>query len=271
MPISGVDSTTTTSAQGASAAPTSALDRDAFLKLLVAQLSHQDPLKPMEGTEFVTQLAQFSSVEQQLAQSAKLDLISLQLSGLASNEAASLVGKQVTVRAKGTLDYGGDGLAVQGSASLPAKAKEVTIEIKDESGKVVRTLKRSDVPPGALEFSFDGRGDAGQTLPAGKYSAHVSAKDASGNELTVSDQVTGTVQQVTFENGYPELILDNGVRAPVSDLVSVGTAGVTSPAPGSDTNGSAGTGGKSDVLVTQPSVASPSLSVIGDLLSQLSR
>ena len=74
---------------GGGGAPQGALDRDAFLKLLVAQLSHQDPLKPMEGTEFVTQLAQFTAVEQQLAQSAKLDLISLQLRGLSNNEAAS--------------------------------------------------------------------------------------------------------------------------------------------------------------------------------------
>src|SRR5262245_60849649 len=70
-----------------------AVDKEAFLKLLVAQLSHQDPLQPTEGTEFVAQLSQFAMVEQSIAQSSKLDGISAQMTGLSSNEAAGLVGK----------------------------------------------------------------------------------------------------------------------------------------------------------------------------------
>ena len=77
MAISGISDGTNTNPNGTPAGPQSPLDKDAFLKLLVAQLQHQDPLKPMEGTEFVTQLAQFTAVEQGAAQTAKLDLISM--------------------------------------------------------------------------------------------------------------------------------------------------------------------------------------------------
>ena len=70
----------------------SAVDKEAFLQLLTAQLKNQDPLSPVDGTEWVAQLAQFSVVEQQIAQSQQLELMSLQLTGIASNAAVDLIG-----------------------------------------------------------------------------------------------------------------------------------------------------------------------------------
>src|SRR6266540_670742 len=91
----------TSSTDGATTSATlrqSPLDREAFLKLLVAQISHQDPLKPMEGTEFVAQLSQFAAVEQAIAQTQRLDALSAQLNGIANNDAVALVGKAVSIR-----------------------------------------------------------------------------------------------------------------------------------------------------------------------------
>jgi len=258
MAISGIsDNTNATTTTGG--APQSTLDKDAFLKLLVAQLSHQDPLKPMDGTEFVTQLAQFTAVEQGAAQTAKLDLISMQLGGLASNEAASLVGKQVTVRGQGGLSFDGT-LAPQGSASLSAAAKEVTVEVIDASGNVVDTIKMTNKPAGAMAFSWDGKNAAGNTLPAGQYTTKISAKDADGNAVAVSEEVSGTVVQVTYENGYPEVVLDNGVRAPVSDLVSVGLAPASPPPPGTSNTNSNSNIVNPDYAALGASQAGPSLS-----------
>jgi len=104
MPFPSVTSTTAGTQAGAepkNAGEKAAIDKEAFLKLLVAQLSNQDPLKPTEGTEFVAQLSQFAMVEQSIAQSSKLDLISNQMGGLASNEAAGLLGKSITARVDG--------------------------------------------------------------------------------------------------------------------------------------------------------------------------
>ncbi len=99
-----------------------ALDKDAFLKLLVAQLSNQDPLQPTEGTEFVAQLSQFAMVEQSIAQSAKLDTLSAQMTGLASNEAAGLVGKDVTMHdtsTEGAKDVSGKVMRVSFDKGYP--------------------------------------------------------------------------------------------------------------------------------------------------------
>ncbi len=199
------------------------MDREAFLKLLVAQLSHQDPLQPMEGTEFVTQLAQFTAVEQQLIQSAKLDLISLQMSGLANNEAAGLVGQFVTVRGKGVAF---DGVSPTTAAvTLSSPAQKVKVEVRGPDGELVRTLELGPQGKGPLSIPWDGKTDAGGTAPPGTYTFEVKAEDTKGEPVNVTQDVSGTVVQVSFDKGFPELILDSGVRAPISDLVSVGTSG----------------------------------------------
>lgn len=79
-------------------------------------------------------------------------------------------------------------------------------------------------PIGTMPITWDGKDDKGQTVPAGSYTCDVSATNASGAKVTVSQDVTGKVAKVSFDKGYPELTLESGATAPVSDLVSVGGA-----------------------------------------------
>jgi len=224
MTVSSVTGTTPTTASATTdSKEKSALDKDAFLKLLVAQLSHQDPLKPTEGTEFVTQLSQFAMVEQAIAQSSKLDILSTQMTGLASNEATALVGKDVTVRGSGIAF---DGVNATGSSiNLEGPAQKVTVRIQDASGKTVRTMEMGPRTPGAMPVKWDGKDDAGQPVAKGTYSIKVEAQTADGQPVSTSQDVSGKVVKVSFEKGYPELVLDSGVTAPISELVSVGAGG----------------------------------------------
>lgn len=220
MALPGVTNTTGATSATDSKKESAAIDKEAFLKLLVAQLSHQDPLQPTEGTEFVAQLSQFAMVEQAIAQSTKLDVLSAQMAGLANNEATALVGKEVTVRGSGVAF---DGVTATGaSVSLGAPAASVTVRIQDASGKTVRTLELGARGPGAVAIAWDGKDDAGQPVAKGTYAIKVDAKDADGKPVEASQDVVGRVTKVTFDKGYPELFLDSGVTAPISDLVSVG-------------------------------------------------
>lgn len=217
--IGGTGAATSTGAGSTGAATTPTLDKNAFLKLLVAQLQHQDPLKPMEGTEYVAQLSQFAMVEQSVAQTSKLDVMSTQLSGLSSNEATALVGKQVTVKGSGIAF---DGLLATGSSvTLGGAAQKVQVAIKDASGHTVRTLDLGAKPQGPLAITWDGKDDNGQTVASGKYSIDVKASGEGGAAVAVSQEVTSIVSKVSFDKGYPELVLDSGSTAPISDLVSV--------------------------------------------------
>ncbi len=201
------------------------VDKEAFLQLLVAQLEDQDPLNPMEGTEFVDQMATFTQVEQQIAQSQALDLISLQLTGLASNEAVSLIGKDVTIRGN-KIAFDGEN-ATGASATLDRSASDVTVTIRDAQGNAVRTMEMGPQAGGAMSVPWDGRDDAGNVLPSGSYSMDISARDESGGVVDVSQDVSGRVVGVSFDKGFPELILDSGARAPISDLISVAGQGAT--------------------------------------------
>lgn len=200
-----------------------ALSRDAFLKLLVAQLSNQDPLQPMQGTEFVTQLAQFSSVEQAVSQTTKLDTLSAQLRGIAANEAVSLIGKEVTVRGQ-TLTYDGSSPATA-NIGLSAAAANVKVTITGPNGEVIRTINVGAAPQGPLKISWDGRDDNGKLVqPGSSYVFSVSATAANGASIDVKKDVTGVVTQVSFDKGYPVVTLDSGVTASIGDLVSATTA-----------------------------------------------
>lgn len=91
--ISAVNTQSSGSAAAAASLSKNQVDYQTFLRLLVAQMKNQDPTKPMESTEYVAQLANFSNVEQAVRTNAKLDQI-LQVSAIA--QAGSLVGKTLT-------------------------------------------------------------------------------------------------------------------------------------------------------------------------------
>lgn len=206
-------------------APKESVDKDAFLKLLVAQLKAQDPLSPMEGTQFVQQLATFSQVEQAITQTKHLETVSLQLTGLQSNEAVGLIGKEVTVKGR---TIGFDGVSPTGfSTNLVADAAATKVTIFDESGAPVRTMDLGPQKQGAVPVPWDGRNDSGGLVPPGSYTVKVEATDAAGEPVATTSDVRGRVVGVSFDKGYPEVLLDSGARAPISDLISVHGASST--------------------------------------------
>jgi flagellar basal-body rod modification protein FlgD len=226
-PINSTSPLTTTSdtAAAAASAAAPALDQNSFLKLLMAQLQNQDPLAPTDSTQFVTQLAQFTQVEQSVAQTTTLGTISTQLQGMSNANASDLVGKTVTVSGSGVQWNGTFGPTVSGT--LSGGAQQVNVAITDSQGNVVRSMSLGPQPAGPVTFTWNGADDSGQATPAGSYTVAVTATDASGASVPWSQSVTGVVTKVSFDQGYPALNLNSGVVAPVSQLVSVGTTPAT--------------------------------------------
>lgn len=197
-----------------------AMGRDAFLKLLVAQIRHQDPLKPQDSTQFVAELAQFSSLEQTMGINERLDMLSMQSRGLQNAEVVGLVGKQATVKGS-MVSIDGTGVGANVGFTLSGNAETTTVTIRDSAGRLVRTLELGARSSGTTRVMWDGHNDAGLVQPAGTYTVEVDAKTADGAPVAATQETTGMVTGVSFDKGYPVLHLDNGSFVPVSDLLRV--------------------------------------------------
>lgn len=220
--VAPVNNTTASAAQqlSASLSGNKAMGRDAFLKLLVAQLKNQDPLKPQDNSAFVAELAQFSSLEQSMGVNDRLDQMMLQNQGMANSNVVNMVGQIATV--KGSLvTTDGSGIGVPVSFTQDRESAQTVVQIQDASGRVVRTLDLGERPSGATRITWDGRSDDGIVQPAGTYAVSVKSNDADGGTVVVSQETSGTIDGVAFDKGYPVLHLSNGVSAPVSDLLRV--------------------------------------------------
>lgn len=200
------------------------LGRDAFLKLLVAEMKNQDPLKPKANSEFVAELAQFSNLEQGIAANTNLKSLSTQMQGIANSESISLAGKLVTVRGNIITSDGG-GTPVAMNFTLDRASTKTSISIRDQYGTVVRTIDSSaSRGAGLAKVMWDGKGDNGLLQPPGAYSVSITASDANDAPVSVTQQTKAKVTGVSFDKGYPVLQLENGSAVPVADLIKVETS-----------------------------------------------
>ncbi len=196
------------------------LGREDFLQLLVAQLKNQDPLNPQQNYEYVAQLAQFSTLEQTTTINDNLNSLILQSRGMSNAQVSTMLGSQATV-AGAVITLDGKGMGTTLAFTLGERSTTTTVRIQDASGNTVRTLDVGPTSQGTVSLRWDGKSDAGLLQPSGSYRVSVTAKDAEGATVNVEQQTTGTVESISYDEGYPVLHLDNGVSAPVSDLIQV--------------------------------------------------
>jgi len=179
------------------------LGKEEFLKLLVAQLQNQDPLNPMEGQEFASQLAQFSTVEQltsidgNIETSIQTDLI---LSQTINNTlATTLIGKQITALGNQVELKGEEPIGLY--FELGDFAKEVNINVLDAAGNIVRTLTGNNLSSGIQSLEWDGLDKDGSELPEGTYTFEVEATAKDDTTVTVQALIRGIAGSLQYEGG----------------------------------------------------------------------
>jgi len=199
--------------------PTGALGRDAFMTLLVAQMHNQDPLDPLDARDFVTQLSQLTGVEELTKIGDRMGHLEIAMVGVSNTQTSDLVGKHVEAKGDSMLlsDMGG----TSSSATLGADASTVTIRIQDESGQTVRTITAGETATGEMPIEWDGNTDSGNRAPAGRYTVVVEAKDVNGRPVDVSTEVSGVVSSISYEHGYPELVVGDRHIA-LGNVTSIG-------------------------------------------------
>jgi flagellar basal-body rod modification protein FlgD len=183
-------------------------------------MEHQDPLKPMENTEFTAQLAQFSVLEQ-------IEAMNTNFGALLSNQEAANRVQAVDFIGK-TVDAVGDTTAVQdGEApslryTLSADSAQVTLRIIDAAGTVRRTITAGQQGAGDHTVPWHGLDDLGNTLPDGTYRFTVTAADVAGNPVDAETLTQGMVEGVEYVDKQVYLVV-GGRRVDLSSVLSVRT------------------------------------------------
>jgi flagellar basal-body rod modification protein FlgD len=184
------------------------LDKDAFMKLMIAQMKNQDPTNPMQNHELAAQLAQFSSVEQLQNVNTTLEDMRKGQKPTESFQALNFIGKSVAgdsaklVRAKGDKSH-------DFSFNLPMAAKEAVIKVLNQNGEVVRKVDLKDLKAGANNWVWNGLNEQAQAQPMGEYRFVVEALSSEDKKLAVKTDFEGLITGVNYTPEGPVLLVGN--------------------------------------------------------------
>lgn len=191
-------------------------DFQQFLTLLTTQLQNQDPLSPMDSTEFTNQLVQFAQVEQSINQNQKLDdLVALQLSSI-SSVALGYVGLDISYLSA-EMGYDGE-TPVDITYALASEAVTSKVNVYDEEGVLVYS---ADAPKntGTNTFTWNGTKTNGDPVEKGTYTVKIDALDKNNKPIENSTVVTGHVRGIETQNGVVYVLVgDRAVM--ISNIVN---------------------------------------------------
>ena len=195
--------------------------KDIFLKLLVAQMKNQDPLKPQDPTQMSSQLAQFNMVEQQTTSNKLLQQL-VSSGGLGSgasqpSSGANYLGHTVSVKQSNIFFNGSN---QKFSAVLDAPATQARVFIMDESGNPVRTMTLNNLASGANPIVWDGKTDTGAIAAQGNYTIQISAINRNGGTVGNTVQRSGVVDAVRFTDSGTKLMV-GGVSTSIADITEI--------------------------------------------------
>ncbi|MFG6082824.1 flagellar hook assembly protein FlgD [Paracoccus litorisediminis] len=189
-------------------------DYTRFMKLLVAQIQYQDPLEPVDGTEFIAQVATLTQVEQSVQTNKNLEGLSSKLAVTGALFETSLIGREITA-ASDTFTLGASGGRF--SYELADEASSVSAIIRDSKGKIVRQLDGLDGKAGKIvDMVWDGMDANGSMMPSGAYTIELASKGGNGAYNTYT---TGRVASIEYGANSQYLKLEDGILVKSGDIV----------------------------------------------------
>ncbi|MEO1242617.1 MAG: flagellar hook capping FlgD N-terminal domain-containing protein [Pseudomonadota bacterium] len=200
----------------ASAAATAASDFQSFLQLLTAQMRNQDPLSPIDSTQFVEQLASFSSVEQQIETNKKLDALTEGLAGSELESVTQFIGKDVEVESS-VARFEGDPLTYGiPDSNLGDVQREFVVA--DAGGNTVYT---APIASSARDVTWDGKTSDGEMAAIGDYSVSVNYIADGAVAETKQPLAQARVTEARFAGEGMRLVLSNGAVINKSDILAI--------------------------------------------------
>lgn len=208
--ISFVPPPSTTGSNAAASAATLSGNFDTFLHILTAQIQNQDPLEPLDSSQFTQQLVQFSGVEQQIRVNQQLETLIANSNSSTGAMLSGYLGQKAEIDSAGA---GWNGETITWRYELPHDAISTTVTVTDVGGKVVYS-KTGELAAGVHDFEWNGELNGGGTAATGvPYYISVVAEDANRKAITPFHSLVATITGVDLSYGEPALTTPQGVFA----------------------------------------------------------
>ena len=195
----------------------SELGQEDFLALMVAQLENQDPTKPMDNNEFLSQMAQFSMVNGIENLNGSFSSVSDSLMGAQGLQAATLLDRQASIE---TDSASFDGVApVEGVIDQTDPMAQMELQIRDGQGALVRSMSLEPSAAQEVSFEWDGRDQSGRAVEAGNYYFAV-AGAANGQVRSLPVAMANRIESVSLDPATQRVTLNlaNGRTATLDDV-----------------------------------------------------
>jgi len=203
------------------AAAAQSMDQGDFLTLMTAQLKNQDPFEPVDNTQMVAQMAQFSSLAGISEMNTTLKAISDRLNGTTTSDTMAWIGR--TVMTEGSIAFPRSGGGIEGAVELGADAADVSVTIQGANGETLRTVSLGAQSKGSVGYDWDGTTDSGEAAGDGPFTVKVSARNADGGSVTATNLVWAPVTSVSLgSDGAPILTLPGIGQVPVTAVRKIG-------------------------------------------------
>lgn len=202
----GIGRTGTSNQASTNSLGSSAMDQSDFLTLMTAQMKNQDPFEPVDNTQMVAQMAQFSSLAGISEMNTTLQAIAAKLGSTSTTDMVSWVGR--TVLTEGSVAYPRTDGSLGGMIELGAAAAEVNVVIEGPNGEILKSVSLGAAPAGRTEFEWDGTTDTGEPAGDGPFTIRVAARNANGGTVAAQPLVWAPVTAVAMgSDGNPILTL----------------------------------------------------------------
>lgn len=173
-------------------------DKEAFLKILLTQLENQNPLDPVDTTEFTNQLVAYSSLEQLMTMNEKLDALTASIGGTSSLSAFSYIGAEVDISSNASVLQDGE---VEWAYTLENDAENVTLQVSDAYGTVIASYDAGKSSAGTYGFTITSE-DLGSSVSNGApLYLSVVAKNSGGANINTATKATVTISGVETSEG----------------------------------------------------------------------
>lgn len=198
------------------------LDQEDFFKLLTEQLANQDPTKPVDNDQMVAQMTSFNMAEGIQGLNDKFEAFATSMTSNQALQASSLIGQKVLVQGNvGHIAKAGD--EVTGVVISDKTVQDMEIQIKNEKGETLKTMKVGTQAAGNIEFTWDGTDNDGKALPPGNY-AVIAQGHVDGKETQLPTAVNRHVDSVSLAGSGRGVVLnlDGDVSIKLDDVIQIG-------------------------------------------------